>query len=338
MQLTACYSIEHDMTPPRFTRVIDSCQTTVQLRFDRNDEQCSRGIAGGEIIQEGLRNIEITQIQVSTSATGETLSYVARVQNPRQDAFYTLIVRDSLGNIREVRDTIPGFTVQVSSSLSGGALPMITQPSALPIFSLGAIPVTGISCQTLTVLNTGIAPIRFDAVGLEKNTIISLPPQEFSRISETILIPGIPQTLSVCGAPLVLGRYADTLAFKRGCLSEQFLIVLDAETLQRAATSRCGAEINLRTSAAPASFFMEQNFPNPASNQVLIRVNIAEEAMTTMRITNSFGVVVKTLLNDVLAAGEYEISADIGDIASGSYFLTVESGKNRQTRQMSVLR
>lgn len=319
----------------RLTRTIDSCQTSVQLRFDRNSGQCSRGLAGGEIIQRSLQNVSVVQTQGSTNATGRTLGYTASVQNPRRGAFYTIIVRDSLGNIREVRDTIPGFTLQVRS---GNTAPTMMPSSALPILSLGAVPVTGISCQTLTILNTGIAPIRLDAVELARNTTVSIPPQEALRIAQTTFIPGVPQTLTVCGAPLGLGRYVDTLTVKRGCVSEQFVIVLDAEVLQRSAISRCGAEVSLKTSTAPPSFFMEQNFPNPASNQMLVRVNITNQAMTTMHISNSFGVVVKTFLNDVLAVGEYEISADIADIPSGVYFLTIESGKNRQTRQMTVVR
>ncbi len=329
---------ERDTTPPRFTRAIDSCQTTVQLRFDRNDGECSRGLAGGEVVQSSLQNVTVVQTQGSTNATGRTRSYTASVQNPRRDAFYTIIVRDSLGNIREVRDTIPGFTVQVRSSSLTNPAPTTMQPSPLPMVSLGTVPVTEISCQTLTVLNTGIAPIRFDAIGLARNTTISLPPIESSRFAQTTLIPGVQQTVTVCGAPLGLGRYIDTLTINRGCLSERVIVVLEADTLQRLAISRCGAVLRLKTSTAPRSFFMEQNFPNPASGQVLVRININDQALTTLQITNNLGVVVKTLTDDVMAAGEYEISADIADLPSGVYFLIIQSGRYRQTRQMTIMR
>jgi len=327
---------ERDSTPPVVSRTVDACSTNVSLRFTQTGGECSRGLAGVELVPGSVQNVVIAQTQGSTNATGRVIASTATVVNPRLDAIYALRLRDSLGNVFVIRDTVPGFTLRVESSAISAA--PSSQPPSLPSISLGSVPITGITCQTLTLRNTGVGSLLLDGISLSGNTTLSIPPEERLRLLGTAIPPNGVQTVTICGAPLGLTTYVDTLTLERGCLREQYVVRVSGDTLRQSTVSRCGAAVRLSTVRAPQQFFMEQNYPNPASGLLVVRLSLSETSLARLTLTTSLGVEVKRLLDDRLVGGVYEIEADISDIPTGTYFLTLESGGKRQTRQMAIVR
>jgi hypothetical protein len=97
----------------------------------------------------------------------------------------------------------------------------------------------------------------------------------------------------------------------------------------------------------PATYQLEQNFPNPFNPVTSIRYDLPEEATVSLRVYNILGQQVRELVNLLQPAGSYEVSWDgkwdsgIG-ATSGVYFYKIEAvGKARtyeKTSKMVVLK
>jgi len=87
---------------------------------------------------------------------------------------------------------------------------------------------------------------------------------------------------------------------------------------------------------------LQQNYPNPCgtggvsrTTQIAFRTN---GGRATLRVYDTKGDVVSTLIDDVLTRGERAIAFDAGDLASGTYFYRLESSGQTLTKSMVVLR
>lgn len=93
----------------------------------------------------------------------------------------------------------------------------------------------------------------------------------------------------------------------------------------------------------PESFSLSQNYPNPFNPSTTIRFNLPESERTSLRIYNSSGALVRTLLDVTLNAGTHEISWDARNaygqsVAAGVYFYTMETANFQATEKMILLR
>lgn len=88
---------------------------------------------------------------------------------------------------------------------------------------------------------------------------------------------------------------------------------------------------------------LAQNMPNPALNSTRIAFRLEAAGRASLRIHDVSGRLVRTLLENDIAAGTYSIQwdgrSDRGDQApSGVYFYTLQAGPERQTRRLTLLR
>lgn len=94
----------------------------------------------------------------------------------------------------------------------------------------------------------------------------------------------------------------------------------------------------------PASFVLEQNFPNPFNPVTTIRFSLPQTERVTVTIYNLLGKEVATLLQDeVLTAGPHITiwngRNDAGrGVASGIYLYRVRAGRTLHTRKMALVR
>jgi len=97
------------------------------------------------------------------------------------------------------------------------------------------------------------------------------------------------------------------------------------------------------TSDIPRSYGLKQNYPNPFNPQTTIPFSLAESGRVTLKIYNSRGQLVRTLLNETKLPGEYEIVWDGrgggGEhLSSGAYYYQIESEAFQSTRKMITLK
>ncbi|MCF8241395.1 MAG: T9SS type A sorting domain-containing protein [Melioribacteraceae bacterium] len=104
-----------------------------------------------------------------------------------------------------------------------------------------------------------------------------------------------------------------------------------------------GVEDQKLSDAIPERFALEQNYPNPFNPTTTIKFAIPQTGNVNLAVYDILGRKVRSLVNDVRSAGEYQVTwngkNDIGaNVTSGVYFYRIETVDNVQTMKMMLLR
>ena len=99
-----------------------------------------------------------------------------------------------------------------------------------------------------------------------------------------------------------------------------------------------GSSINI-----PNEFKLFQNYPNPFNPSTRIKFQIPSVGQRLafdikLVVYNILGKEIATFVNEKLKAGEYEITFDGNNLASGIYFYTIFSGDFTDTKRMILLK
>jgi hypothetical protein len=115
----------------------------------------------------------------------------------------------------------------------------------------------------------------------------------------------------------------------------QYVLPLTAQQMQllgSTAVSQIGTEI-------PGDFVLMQNYPNPFNPTTIIRFSIPKTSNITLKIYNTLGSEIATLVdNELLGSGNYEVEFDGGDLSSGTYFYKLTDGVHSRTLKMMLVR
>jgi hypothetical protein len=107
------------------------------------------------------------------------------------------------------------------------------------------------------------------------------------------------------------------------------------------------AEQIIKLATVPTKFELHQNYPNPFNPETTIKISLPLESIAdqevNLRIYNSLGKQVKTLISGKIVPGMYEIVWDGTNdhnqkLASGTYFIRLQSAFLNQTRKMLLVR
>jgi Tol biopolymer transport system component len=101
--------------------------------------------------------------------------------------------------------------------------------------------------------------------------------------------------------------------------------------------------ISIEKPAAPASFSLEQNYPNPFRDETKISFRIAEPTHVILNIYNMAGQIIQTIANADYAAGDYTIPWNGKDkngkmLAGGMYIYHLQTKNSGQSGRMILLR
>jgi len=88
----------------------------------------------------------------------------------------------------------------------------------------------------------------------------------------------------------------------------------------------------------PLKFSLGQNYPNPFNPSSVIPFSLERAAHVRVRLYNSDGTVLRTLVDERREAGTHSVRVDATGLSSGVYIYELQSGGTRQTRKMIVLR
>lgn len=92
------------------------------------------------------------------------------------------------------------------------------------------------------------------------------------------------------------------------------------------------------------NFSISQNYPNPFNPITNIKFSIpnsrhgGQAQFTILKVYDVLGREVKTLINESLAPGAYEVKFNGSELPSGVYFYRLTSGNHTQTRKMMLLK
>ena len=85
-------------------------------------------------------------------------------------------------------------------------------------------------------------------------------------------------------------------------------------------------------------FELGQNYPNPFNNSTDISYSLTKESFVTLKVYDSLGREVSSLVNGDRRAGTYKIRFDGSSFASGIYFYRLSSGEFTSVKKMLLLK
>lgn len=95
--------------------------------------------------------------------------------------------------------------------------------------------------------------------------------------------------------------------------------------------------INTGTSV-PTGFELMQNYPNPFNPSTNIKFAIPFKEAVLIKVYDTLGGEVSTIVNETLPAGTYRANFNAGNLSSGTYFVRLISGSFSETKKMTLIK
>jgi outer membrane protein assembly factor BamB len=87
-----------------------------------------------------------------------------------------------------------------------------------------------------------------------------------------------------------------------------------------------------------SSFRLEQNYPNPFNPSTHIDFMLKERTNVTLKVYNTMGQEIKTLVDEEMIPGYYSRIFDGSNLSSGVYFYTLTAGNFMATKKLILLK
>ena len=84
----------------------------------------------------------------------------------------------------------------------------------------------------------------------------------------------------------------------------------------------------------PENYQLHQNYPNPFNPSTTITCSIPNEEFVSLKVFNTLGEQVATLLNETKPAGNYSFTFDASELTSGVYFYRLQAGEFSKTKKL----
>ena len=85
-------------------------------------------------------------------------------------------------------------------------------------------------------------------------------------------------------------------------------------------------------------FQLYQNYPNPFNPSTKIKYYIPQNSFVKITLHDILGSEIKTLVNENVQPGNYEIILDGSDLSSGMYFVRLSSENIQKTLKISLIK
>jgi Secretion system C-terminal sorting domain len=92
------------------------------------------------------------------------------------------------------------------------------------------------------------------------------------------------------------------------------------------------------SSIVPDKFSLEQNFPNPFNPSTIINYELRITNYVTLKVYNSLGKEVVSLVNQRQNAGSYSVDFNAANLPSGIYYYTLKTDGISETKKMMLLK
>ncbi len=96
-------------------------------------------------------------------------------------------------------------------------------------------------------------------------------------------------------------------------------------------------EVKIKNSGE-LNFKLSQNFPNPFNPNTIIEYSIPNEAFVNLKIYNSLGEEIATLVNATKAPGNYKVEFNANGLSNGIYFYRITAGNFNEVKKMIILK
>lgn len=97
-------------------------------------------------------------------------------------------------------------------------------------------------------------------------------------------------------------------------------------------------DVKAANESTPDNFILVQNYPNPFNPKTTISFSLSSNAFVSLKVFNSLGSEVATLVNEELSAGNYQRQWNADQMSSGIYFYRLEAGRFTETKKLILLK
>lgn len=104
------------------------------------------------------------------------------------------------------------------------------------------------------------------------------------------------------------------------------------------AVGRCAPTLIAGQSSTGSVIYMEHARPNPFADATSLRFAVPEEGPISIVLYNSLGQHVKTIVDEVMAPGEYSVEISAAGLPSGSYYARMQGGGKVVSRNLRISR
>ena len=91
-------------------------------------------------------------------------------------------------------------------------------------------------------------------------------------------------------------------------------------------------------SEIPQKFELAQNYPNPFNPSTTISYSIAKEGNVSLKIFDVLGQEVASIVNEFQKVGNYKVSFNATQLATGIYFYRIQSGSFTNVKKMMLIK
>ncbi len=94
----------------------------------------------------------------------------------------------------------------------------------------------------------------------------------------------------------------------------------------------------VNNNSSPAGYKLSQNFPNPFNPLTSIKYEIPQTGLVTLKIFNTLGMELISLVNETKQQGSYEVTWDASNYPSGVYFYELISDEFTDRKKMVLIK
>lgn len=92
------------------------------------------------------------------------------------------------------------------------------------------------------------------------------------------------------------------------------------------------------SSIIPDKYYLNQNYPNPFNPVTTIKFGIKEKSYVELNVYDALGRLIKTLVKENKSPGDYEVSFNARELASGLYFCKMTAGNYIDIKKMMLIK
>lgn len=97
-------------------------------------------------------------------------------------------------------------------------------------------------------------------------------------------------------------------------------------------------EIKNTSNESVSEYYLSPSFPNPFNSSSTIKYYIPTTSQVTIKIFNTLGEEIETLVDEIKSTGTYQITWNAQGLTSGVYFYRLQSGTFTETKKMILLK
>jgi hypothetical protein len=97
-------------------------------------------------------------------------------------------------------------------------------------------------------------------------------------------------------------------------------------------------QVKYQGSLAVTDYAIEQNYPNPFNPSTMIRYQIPQDGLVTLKVYDILGKEIVTLVNEEKSSGRYEVNFNASSLASGVYIYRLTSGNFTASKKLILLK